>query len=251
MVSIITPVYNCELYLDECVRSVLSQSFVDWELILIDDCSTDSSKEIINKYNKQDSRIKKYFLDKNVGAGIARNKGIEIAENRFIAFLDSDDYWHKDKLKEQLNFMIKNSIEFSYSNFIELDSNDDANKIILPPLKVNSFSLTFNNYIKTLTVIYDTKRIGKVYMPDYRKRQDWGLWFNILKKTNFAYNFTQPLAYYRTSNASLSKNKFLLLRENFNFYRNFLKKNLVLSIIMMTSFLVVHSIYRFFFNKKV
>lgn len=251
MISIITPVYNCEEFLEECILSVLSQTYNDWELILIDDFSTDLSKEIINRYVLQDSRIKSYFFEKNVGAGIARNKGIEISNKRFIAFLDSDDYWHKDKLKLQLDFMINNQIEFSYTNFFELDKNNKAYKIILPPKKVNSFSLHFNNYIKTLTAIYDTKRIGKIYMPDYRKRQDWGLWFNILSKTKNAYNYTEPLAYYRTSNVSLSKNKLQLVKENFNFYRNFLRKNLISSLIMITLFLIVHLSFKTFFFRKV
>jgi glycosyltransferase involved in cell wall biosynthesis len=248
MVSIIVPVYNCEEFLDECIQSVLDQTFKNWELILINDCSTDSSNEIINKYVVSDTRIKVYSFNKNVGAGIVRNKGIEISEKRFIAFLDSDDYWHRDKLKKQLEYMINNNIEFSYTNFIELDKRDKPFKIILPPKEVNPFSLLFNNYIKTLTAIYDTKRIGKIFMPDYRKRQDWGLWFNILNKTGKAYCLPEPLAYYRTSNVSLSNNKFQLLKENFNFYRFFLLKNYVTSFIMMILILVVHlSIKNFFF----
>ena len=161
MVSIITPVYNCEEFLEECIQSVLNQTLKDWELILVDDCSTDSSSIIINKYVALDSRIKLYSLNKNVGAGIARNKGIEISRERFIAFLDSDDYWHRSKLKLQIEYMIQENIDFSYTNFFELDKEDKVSKIILTPKSVNSFSLLFNNYIKTLTAIYDTKRIGK------------------------------------------------------------------------------------------
>ena len=251
MVSIITPVYNSEKYLEECIMSVISQTYTEWELILIDDFSSDSSIEIIEKYELKDTRIKKFLFKKNVGAGVARNKGIEIASQRFIAFLDSDDYWHKNKLQSQLSFMIENNIEFSYTNFLELNKNDVAHKIILSPLKVNSFSLIFNNYIKTLTAIYDTKRIGKIYMPNYRKRQDWGLWFNILKETKKAYNLNEPLAFYRTSNMSLSKNKLQLIRENFNFYRNFLNKNFVESFIIMTLFLIVHLSFKLLFYKKI
>jgi teichuronic acid biosynthesis glycosyltransferase TuaG len=251
MVSIITPVYNCEEFLEECIQSVLNQTLKDWELILVDDCSTDSSSIIINKYVALDSRIKLYSLNKNVGAGIARNKGIEISRERFIAFLDSDDYWHRSKLKLQIEYMIQENIDFSYTNFFELDKEDKVSKIILTPKSVNSFSLLFNNYIKTLTAIYDTKRIGKTYMPNYRKRQDWGLWFNLLYKTNKAYRFTEPLAYYRTSNTSLSKNKLKLVKENFNFYRFFLQKNLLESFIMIILFFVVHFTFKMFFFKKI
>ena len=251
MVSIITPVYNCEEFLEECIQSVLNQTLKDWELILVDDCSTDSSSIIINKYVALDSRIKLYSLNKNVGAGIARNKGIEISRERFIAFLDSDDYWHRNKLKLQIEYMIRKNIDFSYTNFFELDKEDKVSKIILTPKSVNSFSLLFNNYIKTLTAIYDTKRIGKTYMPNYRKRQDWGLWFNLLYKTNKAYRFTEPLAYYRTSNTSLSKNKLKLVKENFNFYRFFLQKNLLQSFIMIILFFVVHFTFKMFFFKKI
>ncbi|PIY08939.1 MAG: glycosyl transferase [Flexibacter sp. CG_4_10_14_3_um_filter_32_15] len=252
MVSIITPVYNCEKFLKQCIESVLNQSFQSWELILIDDFSTDSSREIIKNYAVLDKRIKFFFFQENSGAGIARNKGIQMAKKRFIAFLDSDDYWHENKLKEQIDFMISNNISFSYSRYFQLDSKDNPSKIILSPEKVNTFKITLNNYIKTLTAIYDTKDIGKIYMPDYRKRQDWGLWFNILNKTKVAYCLPKPLAYYRTSNtSSLSKNKFLLVKENFNFYRFFLKKSIFLSIIMMVGFLIVHFYFKAVGNKSV
>lgn len=251
MVSIITPVYNSEAHIEECINSVLSQSLSEWELLLIDDYSSDSSISIIKKYAQSDPRIKFYLFKKNVGAGIARNKGIEISKNRFIAFLDSDDYWHEDKLKLQINFMLKNKIEFSYSYFYELNKSDQVKKIITAPKKIDLSKLLFNNYIKTLTAIYDTKRIGKIYMPDYRKRQDWGLWFNILKKVKNAYCLQRPLSYYRTSNSSLSKNKVLLLRENFNFYKNFMKKNSIISFLMMFLFLFFYFMNKVFGHKKI
>jgi teichuronic acid biosynthesis glycosyltransferase TuaG len=251
MVSIITPVYNCEEHLEECIESVLNQTLQEWELILIDDCSSDSSKNIIDKFVSLDQRIKSYSFDQNVGAGVARNKGIEISCERFIAFLDSDDFWDENKLKFQIDDMRNRSIEFSYTCFYELDKKDMARKVILPPKRVNSFSLLFNNYIKTLTVIYDSKRIGKIYMPNYRKRQDWGLWFNILKEVDYAYCLSEPLAYYRTSNASLSKNKLQLVKENFYFYNFFLNKSTFCSIFMMIAFFIFHFSFKLFFFKKI
>lgn len=250
MVSIITPVYNRQEFLDECVQSILKQTFTDWELILVDDCSTDASVQMINNYVSSDNRIKAFFFNKNVGAGVARNKGIEISKGRFITFLDSDDYWHIDKLKMQIEFMFQKNIEFSYTYSVKLDKNDDATKILLPPKSVSSTALLFNNYIKTPTAMYDTLRIGKVFMPNYRKRQDWGLWFNILEKTEKAYCLPVPLAYFRTSNDSLSKNKLKLLKENFKFYRTHLKKNIILSFLLMILFLFVHLSFKFFFIRK-
>lgn len=251
MVSIITPVYNRQEFLDECVQSILKQTFTDWELILIDDCSTDASVKMINNYVSLDNRIKAHFFNKNVGAGIARNKGIELSTKRFIAFLDSDDYWHHEKLSMQIEFMLNKNIEFSYTYSIRLDKDDNPYKVLLPPKKVGAFALIFNNYIKTPTVIYDTDRMGKIFMPNYRKRQDWGLWFNILEKTNKAYCLSIPLAYFRTSNDSLSKNKLRLLRENFNFFKIHLNKNKLTSFILIFLFLIVHFSFRVFFEKKI
>lgn len=251
MVSIITPVYNRQEFLDECVQSILKQTFTDWELILVDDCSTDASVQMINNYVSLDNRIKAHFFNKNVGAGVARNKGIELSTGRFIAFLDSDDYWHIEKLKMQIEFMLQKQIDFSYTYSIKLDKNDDDSKVLLPPKSVSSFALIFNNYIKTPTAIYDTKRIGKIFMPNYRKRQDWGLWFNILEKTKKAYCLSVPLAYFRTSNDSLSKNKIKLLKENFKFYRTHLNKNILASFLLMILFLFVHLSFRIFFERKI
>lgn len=250
MVSVIIPVYNSQEYIEECIGSVLNQTFTEWELILIDDYSDDFSRKIIQKYAKLDARIKFYFYDNNVGAGIARNKGIEMAQNRFIAFLDSDDFWHKDKLELQINFMLLNNVGFSFTQFFELDKSNIATKIIIPPEIVSSFSLLFNNYIKTLTVIYDTKKTGKIYMPSYRKRQDWGMWFNLLKKSEKAHCLSIPLAFYRTSNNSLSKNKLQLLKENFNFYRNYFNKTVISSFVMMILFLIFHFYFKIFSNKR-
>lgn len=251
MVSIITPVYNSEKLLSECIDSVINQTFTDWELILVDDCSKDNSKEIIENYTAKDERIKSYFFNENVGAGVARNKGIDISSRRFIAFLDSDDYWREDKLDIQINFMIKNKVEFSFSRYYLLDSQDLPTKLVLSPTLVNHKSLVRNNYIKTLTAVYDSKNIGKIYMPNYRKRQDWGLWFNILDKTKTAHGIEESLAYYRTSNSSLSKNKFLLIKENFNFFRYFLKKNIFISFLMLVKFLAYYFCFKIKGYKKV
>lgn len=251
MVSIITPVYNCEKFLNECIDSVINQSFEDWELILLDDSSVDNSKSIIKKYSASDSRIKFFFFTENVGSGVARNKGIEMAERRFIAFLDSDDYWHPDKLSKQIHFMLSNDIAFSYTRYFQLNKTDRPSKIMLSPKSVNYTQLVLNNYIKTLTAVYDSKKIGKIFMPNYRKRQDWGLWFNILEKTEKAYCITEPLAYYRSSNKSLSKKKVLLIKENFNFFRTFFKKNVFKSSFMMFLFLCVHFNFKLFGYKSI
>ena len=114
-VSVITASYNCAKFIEESIKSVLNQSYEDLELIIVDDCSTDNTEEIVNKYIKQDSRIKFYKLDKNSGAAVVRNKGLEVAKGRFIAFLDSDDIWDKEKLKKKINFMKDNNYGFSFT----------------------------------------------------------------------------------------------------------------------------------------
>lgn len=236
LVSIITPVHNSEMFLEECIRSVLSQTYKNWELILIDDCSTDNSIHIINQY-KTNAKIKLIKQSENTGAGIARNKGIQAAKGDYISFLDADDYWLKDKLEKQINFMKAHKYSFSYSQYYEINESHRSKKIVLSPPRVDYQKMLDNDYIGCLTAIYDCRKLGKMYMPPIRKRQDWILWISILKKIDYAHGLQEPLAYYRVGNSSLSNNKIKLLKYNFNVFHKELSMPFFKSIFMMINFL--------------
>lgn len=219
LVSIITPVYNSEKYLSEHIRSVQAQTHANWEHILVDDCSSDESETLIKSFQKEDSRIKYHRLDTNSGAGIARNKAIELSEGKYIAFLDSDDQWYPEKLEKQLSFMQENDYHFTFTDY---DMVDEAGKELNKRVRCKPV-LTYNkalykNPIGCLTVIYDVGFFGKQYMPSIRKRQDYALWLNLLKKTN-GYGLNECLASYRTGNDSISANKIDLLKYEWKIYR--------------------------------
>ena len=219
LVSIITPVYNSEKYLSEHIRSVQAQTHANWEHILVDDCSSDESETLIKSFQKEDSRIKYHRLDTNSGAGIARNKAIELSEGKYIAFLDSDDQWYPEKLEKQLSFMQENDYHFTFTDY---DMVDEAGKELNKRVRCKPV-LTYNkalykNPIGCLTVIYDVGFFGKQYMPSIRKRQDYALWLNLLKKTN-GYGLNECLASYRTGNDSISANKLDLLKYEWKIYR--------------------------------
>lgn len=250
-ISIITPVFNSSLYIRDCIISILNQSYTNFEHILIDDCSTDDSVKIIKEFSMHDNRVKLIQLTENGGAGIARNIGIEAAEGRFIGFLDADDYWHKDKLKIQLDFMLKNNYSFTYTQYYIVDENSNIQGIVKSPVKVNYIDILRNGYIGCLTAMYDVDKIGKYYMPIIRKRQDWVLWIKILKDVGEAYGVPQALGYYRVGNNSLSSNKFKLIKHNFNVYYKVLQMGFMESCFRMLVFLFCHIKFKLFSVRKV
>ncbi|MGI9533098.1 glycosyltransferase family 2 protein [Lutimonas sp.] len=247
-VSVITPLFNSEKYIAETIDSVLKQSYKDFEMIIIDDYSEDNSIKIVKEYS--DPRIHLICLNENSGAGVARNKGIEAATGRYIAFLDSDDLWVSDKLEKQLNFMNSKNISFCFSSFFLMDEKGVGNGTYRKALtKVDTRTMLRNNYIGCLTSVYDTQKFGKVYMSTHKKRQDWGLWLKLLSQTQWAESIDEPLAYYRYGNKSLSNNKWKLLRENYLFYRNQVGLSTLGSVFRMISFLFFYFEYKINFTK--
>ena len=221
LVSIITPSYNSESFLSETIESVLSQTYVNWEMIIVDDVSSDKSTEIIEKYMQKDKRIKLIKLDENSGPAVARNRAIEEAKGRYISFLDSDDFWHKEKLTKQLAFMQEKSATLSFTGYytVEEKSGIPTTLMEVPPT-VDYHTLLKQNIMGCLTVMYDSEKLGKVYMPDISKRQDFALWLKILKKTSFAYGLDESLAYYRVRKSSVSSNKIIASTYNWKLYRD-------------------------------
>lgn len=220
IVSIITPCFNAAIYIKATIESVLSQSFIDWELIIIDDCSTDNSIEVIKSAHKNDPRVKLITLSKNVGVAEARNIGIKKAKGQFIAFLDSDDLWYPDKLEKQISFMEENNIDFCYTGYEKINEQGQPFQRMKVPLKISYQELLKTCYIGCLTVIYDTKNLGKIYMPKNTKREDYATWLSILKQTQYAYAVPETLAKYRVYSNQSSSKKINMAQENWNLYRN-------------------------------
>lgn len=220
LVSIITPVHNAYSHIEDTIQSILKQTFSDWELILIDDYSSDKGIHILNKYEELDPRIHLFENPKNLGAAISRNKGIEKAKGRLIAFLDSDDLWEPNKLELQVKFMLENNHAFSFTGYHKFRGDNIVGQHIVPA-KVNHEELLKTCSIGCLTAMYDTDQLGKVYMPIISRRQDFALWLKILKMIPYAYGINQPLAKYRLRGDSISGNKFLAAKYQWKVYREF------------------------------
>ena len=242
LVSIITPAYNSCKYISATIDSVLAQTCTNWELIIVDDCSTDNTVQIINEYIKKDKRIILIKNETNCGQSKSRNLALNQVKGRFIAFLDSDDIWHSNKLEKQINFSLDNSKSFVFSYYEEIDEDGKRlNRQIKAPLEVSYSELLHANYIGCLTVLYDTWAIGKVKIPNVKKRDDWACWLNILKQGYTAYCLPESLAYYRIRKSSISSNKFKVLKYNWNI----LRKNQNLSLITSSYYFI-----NFLFNKS-
>ena len=220
LVSIIMPNHNGELFIKESILSIREQTYDYWEVIIVDDCSTDASVKIIQKLATKDQRIKLIPLEVNGGPAKARNCAIKEAKGRYIAFLDSDDLWHPDKLEKQISFMQKNEIALSYTGYYHIsEKTGEIIDQVSVPSKVDYSELLKQNIMGCLTVIYDREKLGKVYMPDIKKRQDFALWLDILKKIPYAYGMNESLAYYRVRKTSVSSNKLIASQYNWKLYR--------------------------------
>jgi len=217
---------------------VQNQTYSNWEMILVDDCSTDTTEQIITEFQAADSRILFYKLNKNAGAGVARNQAITMANGRFIAFLDSDDLWKPEKLQKQIDVMLTHNQPFSFSFYDCMDEAGNAlQKRIEAPKTLHYWQLFFCNFVGNLTGIYDAHFFGKIPISSIRKRQDWMVWLTVLRKIKTAQPIPESLAIYRVRQDSISSSKVKLLQHNFAVYRQFYKFNIVLSLCCMTGFL--------------
>lgn len=214
LVSIITPVYQAERFIEQTILSVLAQSYQNWEMILVDDCSHDKSAIIIRKYIEKDKRIKYHYLENNGGAAVARNKAIELAQGEFLAFLDSDDLWNSSKLEKQLAFMKEHDCKFSFTRIRIIDSTNSTIKEEVPiPPKVDYNYLLKRTVIATSTVIINRSTLPYFSMPLRRGGQDYATWLQLLKMVDYAYGLDESLTSYRVSSNSLSSNKLSSIRQ--------------------------------------
>lgn len=230
LVSIITPVYNAERFLSDTIKSVQNQTYKNWEILLIDDCSKDNSAQIIKEFQKYDNRIKYIKLKKNSGASVSRNEGIRNAKGRFIAFVDSDDIWKPEKLEIQIKYMLKENLGFTFTSYRYMKENGElTKKIAKAPSKINYNGLLKNTIIGCSTVVIDTDIVEYFEMPLVRRGQDTATWLQILRKEKYAYGIEQDLVNYRLVGESLSSNKIIALKRTWNTYRNVEKLGLLKS----------------------
>lgn len=221
LVSIVTPVYNAERFIEKTINSVQAQTYEQFEMILVDDCSPDDSAAVIKNLAALDTRIKYVKLEENAGAAVARNTGLEYAKGQYIAFIDSDDVWKPEKLAKQIAFMKKNDYAFTYTNFEMVEEDGTVINASVPlPEKLNYSGLLKNTAIACSTVIIDRKIIGDFRMPLVRKGQDTATWLKILRTHEYAYLFNEVMGSYRQVQGSISSNKIGALKRTWNTYRN-------------------------------
>ncbi|MGB6269472.1 MAG: glycosyltransferase family 2 protein [Olleya sp.] len=248
LVSIITPLYNSEAFIEQTIHTILNQSYTNWELILIDDCSKDKTIAIAEDFILKYPKIKLLKNKTNSGAAISRNKGIAEANGDFIAFLDADDLWTPNKLEVQVHFMQTNNCDVSFSSYQQIDEvGQPLNKLVnaLPVLSYYKYLKT--NYIGNLTGMYNTKTLGKIISPNLRKRQDWLLWLSAIKTSGKpALGIQESLAFYRVRANSISSNKIEMLKYNYLVY----KKGLGLSTIKSLYYMCLFIWEQFFVKSK-
>jgi glycosyltransferase involved in cell wall biosynthesis len=220
LVSVITPVHNSGDFVGEAIRSVQAQTFSDWEMIIVDDCSTDDSAQIVETFLAEDDRIRIIKLPANSGAAVARNTAIEAAQGRYIAFLDSDDLWLPKKLEKQLSFMRESGTAFSYSAYARIDEKGKTHTPIGVPESLRYRDLCKTNYIGCSTAIYNTEVYGKRLMPIIRYGQDFALWLELLRNGNEARGLNMILTIYRVRSDSLSSRKIKGSNYVWRIYRN-------------------------------
>lgn len=220
-VTVITPVYNASAYILKTIESVQNQSHENWEMIVVDDASSDDSVELIQEAASKDGRIRCVELPANSGAAVARNTGIKKARGAYLAFLDSDDLWAPDKLTVQLAFMKEKGCAFSHTAYEWIDDEGrPMNRTIKVPEVADYHELLKENRIGCLTVMVNLAMTGSVKMPNIRARQDYALWLELARKGMSAYGVQQPLAYYRERKVSLSSNKIRMAKLNWYVYRH-------------------------------
>ncbi len=232
LVSIIMPSYNTARFIKETVDSVLAQSYTNWELIIVDDCSTDNTDDVVAQFSG-DSRIKYIKNNKNSGAAESRNRALREAKGKWIAFLDSDDLWASDKLEKQIAFMKDNGYHFSYTAYTEIDENSEPNgKTVTGPKRITKSGMYNYCWMGCLTVMYDAEAVGLIQIESIRKNNDYAMWLKVCKKAD-CYLLDETLAKYRKRSGSISNHGYTkLIKWHYRLYRIAEHKNPVSSAVL-------------------
>ena len=215
LVSIIMPSYNTGKFIAASIKSVMSQTYTDWELIIVDDASTDNTDEVVRKFTEiseeNSAKIHYFKNDRNSGAAISRNRALCEAKGKWIAFLDSDDLWFSDKLEKQIAFMEKNDYAFSYTCYKIIDEKKNLdNMYVSGPKKITKTSMYNYCWPGCLTVMYNREVVGDIQIADIKKNNDYAMWLKIVKK-NPCYLLSETLACYRKRGGSISNNNYVAL----------------------------------------
>lgn len=236
LVSIVMPTYNAAKYIKETIDSIIAQTYEKWELIVVDDCSTDNTVDMIHAYN--DDRINLVKLSRNQGAAVARNTALENVTGEYIAFLDSDDLWDKDKLTKQLTFMKENDYVFTSTDYAEINESGEKTGTVIKSHPKLDYEGVLKYCPGNSTVMYNAKELGIFFIPDIKRRNDFVMWLQVIKKANYVYGLPEALTYYRVREGSLSKDKKKLIKYQWKVYRDIEKLPLLKSV-----FLLSHKIY--------
>lgn len=230
LISVITPTFNSAPYIQSTIQSVKNQTYTNWEMVVVDDCSEDNTREILEQEAAADPRIKLHWLKENSGAAVARNTALREARADFIAFLDADDQWLPEKLAKQLKYMQDNDLAFTYTQYSIMDQNgQDTGKVVEIPQSIDYHGLLKNTIIGFLTVMVNREKTGEIQMPNIRTRQDFALELAILKRGITAYGLQETLSRYRVVKGSISSNKIKTAKRNWQVYRKIEKLGLAYS----------------------
>lgn len=251
LVSVITPAFNSGRFIAETINSVLSQTYQNWEMIIVDDCSTDETIKIVKSFQEKDDRVKLIKNETNKGSAFSRNLALRSAKGRWIAFLDSDDIWTPDKLEKQVEFMEKNNYYFSYTNYCEIDENSKETGISLTGPKVITKNKMFAYcWPGCLTIMYDAKFVGLIQTVDIKINEEYALWIKVSKKTN-CHLLEENLAKYRRHSNSLSSQSYLkLVKWHYLLFRKSENKNVISSLLLTLVNLICGTYKKIFFRKK-
>lgn len=251
LVSIIMPSYNTARFIKDSIDSVLNQTYRNWELIIIDDCSTDESISIIKNIN--DKRIILLENQENSGAAVSRNYGLRKANGKYIAFLDSDDLWLPEKLENQIRFMESNNYVFTYTCYEQISEENRELGIYCSGPKIITRKKMFRFcYPGCLTVVYDRTAVGDLQIADIKKNNDYAMWLSICKNHN-CYLLNENLAKYRKGRTgSISSHGFLtLIKWHYKLFKEVEKENWVVAIYHTLNNLFFGALKKIFYTKKI
>lgn len=250
LVSIIMPSYNSGKYIEESIKSIQAQTYSEWELIIVDDCSTDNTVEIITDF-LVDERIRFLKNDKNSGAAVSRNYALREAQGKWIAFLDSDDVWLPEKLDKQLKFMQDNNYKFSCTDYRIRLNGEWLPYVNTGPKIVTKRKLYQYCYFSTITVIYDREYVGLVQIEDLKKNNDYAMWFQIIEKTP-CYRLPLCLSYYYKHDCSVSSgSKIKLIKYHYIMYRKALHRGKAVSLLLTLNNLFWGVLKKIVYKKRV